>query len=272
MLVYPNAKINLGLHITEKRTDGFHEIQTVMFPIGLSEALEVVESDTGHSSFSLSGRVVPEGGENLCIRAYKLMQQHHQIPPVKIFLHKNIPIGAGLGGGSADAAFTLKVLNDMFNLGTPASVLHEMASTLGSDCPFFLDNKPMLATGRGEILSPLPGFSLSGWHLVLITPPVHVPTSAAYQGVTPKKPDHSLTEVISQPVDQWKHLLTNDFEETIFRKFPAISPIKEKLYQMGATYASMSGSGSSVFGLFEEKPSEDFHLHFKDHFVWEEDL
>ncbi|MFO7977915.1 MAG: 4-(cytidine 5'-diphospho)-2-C-methyl-D-erythritol kinase [Bacteroidales bacterium] len=272
MIVYPNAKINLGLHITQKRPDGFHEIETVMFPTKLCDALEVVPADTSRSSFSLSGMAVPDHNQNLCVSACKLLQQSWHLPPVRIFLHKKIPIGAGLGGGSADAAFTLKALKEMYNLQVPSSTLHELASSLGSDCPFFLENKPMLASGRGEILNPLPEIDLSGWHLIVITPPVHVPTAAAYQGVIPKKPAQPLLEVIQQPVHLWKHSLINDFEETIFRKFPAIAPIKEKLYQLGATYASMSGSGSSVFGLFEQKPDEGFRLQFKDHFIWQEEL
>ncbi len=272
MIVYPCAKINLGLHITQKRPDGFHEIQTVMFPIKLHEALEVVQAEASPGTFSVSGKEVPDDGQNLCIRAYKLLQQTHHLPPVKMFLHKSIPVGAGLGGGSADAAFTLKALQQLFDLQIPSATLHELAASLGSDCAFFLENKPMLARGRGEILSPLPGLDLSGWHLVLITPPIHVPTAAAYQGVVPKKPAQPLPEVIQQPVHLWKQSLINDFEETIFPKFPAILPIKEKLYHLGATYASMSGSGSSVFGLFEQKPGEEITRYFKDHFIWQEEL
>ncbi len=257
MLAFPNAKINLGLHVLRKREDGYHDIETIMVPVPLYDGLEVVTSTTGSGvSFTASGIPVPDdGGGNICIRAYELMKQYAgehgvALPPVTIHLHKHIPIGAGLGGGSADAAFLLQLLAEQFSISLPRPTLHEMAASLGSDCPFFIENKPMLATGRGEILNVINIPALKGLVLVLAIPPIHVSTAEAYRLLTPVMPIQSLREAVKEPIENWRQYVTNDFEPVVFSIHPTIKKIKETLYEQGAIYASMSGSGSSVFGLF----------------------
>lgn len=273
MISFPHAKINLGLNVTAKRDDGFHEIETVIFPIQLSDALEITVNPDTEFSFNPSGIIIDDNNDNnLCSRAYRLIKEKYNLPPVQIYLLKHIPIGAGLGGGSSDAAFTLKMLRDIFRLDIPQSQMHEMAATLGSDCPFFLYDRAMLATGRGEILKPLKGPDLTGFHLLLITPPIHVSTALAYMELIPQPAATPLSLIIQQPVDQWKDNLVNDFEKNIFRKYPAISQIKDKLYEAGAVYASMSGSGSSVFGLFENEHQLPKDSGFENCFVWKQKL
>ena len=252
MIVFPNCKINLGLHITGKRADGFHNLETVFYPVPLTDALELIP---GHNNseldFTTSGLAVAgDPADNLCIKAYHLLKKDFpKIPPVKAQLHKAIPMGAGLGGGSADAAFMLKLLNDRFRLDMPAERLAAYALQLGSDCPFFIVNKPCFATGRGELLEEI-SLNLSAYRILLINPGIHINTGWAFSNITPAPPERSIKEIIAQPVNTWKTGLTNDFESPVFAAHPAIQQTRDSLYEQGAIYAAMSGSGSTLFGIF----------------------
>ena len=254
MITYPIAKINLGLLITEKRPDGFHDIETVFYPVPIQDALEVVECDS--FKISITGIDLNEDPEkNLVVKAYHLLRNDFQLPPVSIHLHKNIPVGAGLGGGSADAAYMLLLLNDLFQLEIREEQLLEYALKLGSDCPFFIRQKPAFARGRGELLEELP-ISLKGYHLVVVKPPVHIATAEAYQDVVPARSRISLKALVRFSVTKWKGNIQNQFERTVFPKHPEVEEIKQTLYKFGAIFALMSGSGSAVFGLFtSEKKS-----------------
>jgi len=265
MICFPNAKINVGLNVVAKRADGFHDLETVFYPINLCDALEFVESK--ELSFKNTGLVI-EGDplQNLVVKAWRLLSERYDIPPVSIHLHKVIPFGAGLGGGSADAAFMLVALNEYFELHIPEQVLLDLSAQLGSDCAFFVRNRTSFATGRGEILEDI-DCPLKEKHLVLVNPGIHVPTRDAFSTITPGKPAHDLRELMKLPVNKWKDQVINDFEKSIFPKHPAIAAIKEKLYEMGAIYASMSGSGSSVYGIFDEEV--EVGETFNPHFVWE---
>jgi len=266
MIVFPNAKVNLGLNVLRRRDDGFHDISTVFVPYkGMTDVLEVVFADEpGMFEYGRLCGCEPE--KNLCFKAYRLMAEKYGIGPVQIHLHKNIPSGSGLGGGSADAAFTLRLLNDLFGLGLSDEALAADAATLGSDCAFFIYNRPMLASGRGEILQDCP-VSLDGYHIEVVIPmrrvgageaggpvevPVHVSTAEAYRSVTPAIPATPLEEIVSLPVEKWRDLLVNDFEASILPAHPEIAAAKQAFYDRGAVYASMSGSGSSVFGIFRD--------------------
>lgn len=252
MIVFPNAKINLGLHITSKRKDGYHEIETCMVPIPLFDALEMILDKK--ENFKSTGLEIPGSSkDNLILKAQTFLRKDFgNLPPVSIHLHKHIPMGAGLGGGSADGAFALKLLNNLYDLHLDDFFLEEYAAQLGSDCPFFIENTPKIARGRGEILETI-DLSLKGSFIVLINPGIHVGTKEAYAGVTPAAPKIKLEEVLADR-SRWKAELVNDFEASIFKNHPEIAAIKEKMYQAGAFYASMSGSGSSVFGLFDHQP------------------
>ena len=272
MTVHPPAKINIGLSVTGKRPDGFHNIETVFYPVSLCDTLHV-EKNTGANvsgkldfrcdGIELSGNDI---SENLCCKAYNLLDADYDLPPAGIRLHKVIPVGAGLGGGSSDAAHTLLALNDLFQLRIPDEELARYASRLGSDCAFFLHGAPAFGSGKGDILEPI-ALSLAGYYIVLVKPPVFVSTADAYQGVTPRKALCHLPETLQAPVSEWRHTVFNDFEESVFKKFPKISRIKERLYREGAVYAAMSGSGSCVYGIFEEKPDDVAKL-FAGCFVW----
>ena len=256
MVVFPNGKINLGLYITGKRPDGYHNLETVFFPVPINDALEILPFNDGiEDFFTLTG--LPVQGDttgNLCLKAVQLMRMRHpSIPFLRMHLHKVIPMGAGLGGGSADGAFTLSLLNKLFRIGLTSDQLKTYALQLGSDCPFFIDNAPSYAEGRGELLTPVQ-IDLSAYTLVLVNPRIHVSTALAFAGITPSPAPVRLQEVITQPVDTWKEQLHNDFERNVFEKFPEIAAVKTQLYQAGATYAAMSGTGSTVFGLFESAP------------------
>jgi 4-diphosphocytidyl-2-C-methyl-D-erythritol kinase len=254
MISFPNCKINIGLNIVGKRADGYHNIETVFYPLTLCDALEVLPVTNSHTNdqFIMEGMKFDGGAEeNLCMKALRLMQKEVTIPPVKIVLMKKIPVGAGLGGGSSDAAFTLKMINTLYNAGNTDEQLVRMSSILGSDCAFFILNKPVFACGKGDQMTPV-SLSLAKHTIVIVKPPVYVGTAEAYSGTTPTVPDRSLNELIQLPVSEWRDVIKNDFEETIFPNHPEIAAIKQKLYDMGAIYASMSGSGSSVFGLFKE--------------------
>lgn len=252
MIGFPNAKINIGLNITEKRLDGFHNLETVFLPVGWSDALEFVVADEVH--FSTSGIVISGNTEsNLVMKAYRLLQKDFGLPCLKIHLHKEIPFGAGLGGGSADGAFMLSLLNKWFELNLSEEELEQYAARLGSDCAFFIRNKPVFASGRGEIMEPVQ-LALNGLFILLVKPPVEVATGKAFQSVVPKKPDISLRTLIKLPVQEWKDKVINQFELSVFQQYPEIGNVKQSLYDLGAVYASMSGSGSCVFGLFQELP------------------
>jgi 4-diphosphocytidyl-2-C-methyl-D-erythritol kinase len=266
VITFPNAKINLGLNVTGKRTDGYHSISSCLYPIGLKDILEIMESDT--FLFSSSGLTIPGNQEdNLVIKAFRLLKKDFNLPEVRIHLHKSIPTGAGLGGGSADGAFALKMLNSLFELFLDDSILAEYALTLGSDCPFFIYNQPMLATGRGDELKAL-NDRLQGYYLFLVMPDMHVSTRQAYQLITPREPQRSVENTINNyPVDQWVEILKNDFEEGIFKQIPAFHDIKNMLYDRGAVYASMTGSGSAFYGIYKERP--DLKNRFPDSwFTW----
>lgn len=253
MIVFPNAKINLGLHIVSKRSDGYHNLETVFYPVPLADVLEMIESDkTGISSTGLP--IEGNSENNLIIKAFNSLKNDFDLPPVQFHLHKLIPTGAGLGGGSSDAAFTLNMLNDYFNLRLSVEQLKSYAAAIGADCAFFIENKPAFATGIGNVLEPI-ALDLSNYKIVIVKPPVAVSTVQAYKNIVPRKPKYSLQQLPILPIEQWKDSLMNDFEDSIFPEYPEIQQLKHLLYEAGAVYASMSGSGSAVYGLFNEIPS-----------------
>lgn len=263
MLTFPNAKINLGLNITEKRPDGYHNLETVFYPIPLEDALEINILNTGNEKFRLhqAGRQIEgEAEKNLVVKAYKLLDAQFNLPPIDIHLFKQIPSGAGLGGGSADAAFMLKLLNEKFGLSLSDDALEEYAARLGADCAFFIRNRPTYAEGIGNLFSPIT-LSLKGYRIWLVKPDIFVSTRDAFAQIKPHRPQVPLKKIIQLPIEQWKEQMVNDFEESVFPQFPAIGEIKEEMYRQGAVYASMSGSGSSVYGLFKADtilPEMDF--------------
>ncbi len=267
MIVYPNAKINIGLRIVSKRPDSFHNIETCFYPVNLVDILEFVESST--LSFTTSGVPIPgDNKDNICLKAWELLNQKFKIPKVSIHLHKIIPIGAGLGGGSADGAFMLKELVKFFGIDVSDLELASLAGHLGSDCPFFLLNSPAIGTGRGDILKPVQ-LLVEEFRIVLVNPGVHVSTADAYSSVNPSQPECDLENLLERPVSEWQGTITNDFEKGVFRKYPEIEQVKKQLLDIGAVYASMSGSGSTVFGLFKHIP-ENLQEIFKDFFVYYE--
>lgn len=246
------------MNVVQKRPDGFHDIESVFYPIPWCDILEIVpeRSGRGKVTFTSSGIDIRSNGKpNLCERVYQLMHDEYDLPSVKIHLHKFIPIGAGLGGGSADAAFAAVMLNDMFQLGLSTEHLEAIVAKVGSDCPFFIQNKPAYVTGRGELLESY-DIDLSGYWIVLVNPNIHIGTKEAYAGITPSKPKSSLKELLSEEVSDWKTGVKNDFEASIFPNHPEIEKLKAQLYDLGADYASMTGSGSTVFGLFENEPQQ----------------
>ncbi len=257
MLLYPNCKINLGLNVLRKRSDGYHDLETLFYPVNATEAIVIEPSEL--FSFKVEGIAIDgDLKDNLCVKAWDLINNRFDLPSVSITLYKYLPMGAGLGGGSADAAYVIKGLNQLFDLGMSEVEMAEIAAILGSDAPFFIYNKPMIATGRGEVLAPL-DFSLSNYHVRLIKPSFGISTKEAYSGITPTD-DNILTieQIVELPVEKWQGLLKNDFERHLFKKYPELAQIKEELKQQGAVYAAMSGSGSTIFGLFEEAPSSYF--------------
>ena len=295
MIVFPNAKINIGLNVVAKRTDGYHDIETVFYPVLLQDALEIKlmrpldpaqlrkrieagllvqpddtfmpyrllprKEDIPCCSLEMTGNEFPfSAADNLVVKAYLMLQQDFDLPSIDIKLYKHIPSGAGLGGGSSDCAFVISLLNRRFNLRMRESLMERYAARLGSDCAFFISNTPSLATGRGEVLNPI-GLSLKGYTILLVKPDIAVSTAEAYASLTPKRPEIPLEEAIKRPVSEWKECVFNDFETTVFAKHPQLADIKQKLYSMGAVYASMSGSGSTVYGLFREpidNPADQF--------------
>jgi len=257
MIAFPNCKINLGLHVLEKRKDGYHNLETVFYPVRVTDALEIVENNEAGRNASLpisqSGLAIDgEVSFNSCLKAYHLLKKDFpEMPHLQMHLHKVIPPGAGLGGGSSDGAFALVMLNTIFNLSIPQGKLIEYAGMLGSDCPFFIINKPCFATGKGEKLSELK-IDLKNYKLLLIFPGIHVKTAEMYREIRPNAIHKPLMDIIVKPVEYWRNELVNDFEKVLFPHYPEIANLKESLYKQGAVYASMSGSGSSVYGLFEK--------------------
>ena len=274
MITFPNAKINLGLHITEKRPDGYHNLETVFYPIPLDDALEIHLLNSPSNckyALHLSGiEVTGKVEDNLVVKAYLLLDKDFQLPPIDIHLFKHIPSGAGLGGGSADAACMLKLLNERFSLNLTVEQLERYAATLGADCAFFIRNQPTFAEGIGNIFSPIP-LSLAGYQLVVVKPDIFVSTREAFSQIKPHRPEYSLRESLSHPIEEWKKSVVNDFEASVFPQYPAIKEIKEELYRQGAAYASMSGSGSSVFGLFKAEGAISL-IPFKDAFCFQSEL
>lgn len=255
MITFSNCKINLGLNVLRKRADGYHDLETVFYPLPLQDIIEVIRTEQPPVQYSASGiRVDGPPEHNLCLKAYRLLQQQYGLPPIHLHLHKTIPAGAGLGGGSANAAFTLMLLNNKFNLELSTDRLLDLALQLGSDCPFFIVNKPCFAAGRGEILEPVPQVNLSQYTLVIVNPGIHVSTAWAFAQITPGGQAGMLREAVQQPVRTWKDSLVNVFEAPVCHAHPEIGRIREQLYEKGAIYAAMSGSGSTVFGLFDSSP------------------
>ena len=254
MITFPNAKINLGLNIVEKRPDGYHNLETIFYPINLQDALEVTRRENNDKEYTLHISGSPLEGEpedNLVVKAYKLLKKDYpELLPVDIHMYKHIPAGAGLGGGSSDAACIIKLLNDKFSLGLSTERMEEYAAKLGADCAFFIRNKPVFATGIGNLFEPVE-LSLKGYHIILIKPDIFVSTRDAFAEIKPVRPAVSLKEVVKQPIETWKSSMKNDFEDSVFKKFPEIAAIKDELYDLGAVYAAMSGSGSSVYGIFK---------------------
>jgi len=270
MLTFPNAKINIGLRITDKRPDGFHNLQSCFYPVGWTDVLEIIPAD--QFGFASSGITIPgdEPGRadtNLCVRAYKLLKADYPgLPPVQMHLHKIIPIGAGLGGGSADAAFALKSLNERFGLNLTADQLENYARQLGSDCAFFIRNQPVYCTEKGDVFSEI-AVDLTGYHILLVYPNLAISTAEAYAGVRPQQPDVPLRDQLLEPVSTWHKTVHNDFEDSLFPKYPVLPAIKQQLYEAGAVYASMSGSGSTLYGIFDAPvviPNQ-----FRPYRVWE---
>lgn len=259
MILFPPAKINLGLNVLSKREDGFHEIESCLYPIPLNDVIEILPAD--EFQFTSSGLLVDgDADNNLCVRAFELMRSNYSIAPVHIHLLKCIPMGAGLGGGSADATYVLRGLNDMFDLNLSVEALQEMAATLGSDCPFFVNDSAQMAKGRGEVLSKL-DIDLSGYYLKVINPGIHIGTAEAYASVEFSNGDQ-LEEQLKQPIDAWQGTVKNSFEASIFRMYPEIKVVKEHLFAEGAIYAAMSGSGSTVFGIFKSRPTDQSQYEF----------
>ena len=271
MVVFPNAKINIGLNITGKRSDGYHDIESVFFPIKLRDVLEIIISSNPSQdiSFNQTGLLINgDLASNLCVEAYHLVKKDYpSIQSINLHLHKAIPMGAGLGGGSSDGAFMLKLLNDVFELEIGEDKLIRYALQLGSDCPFFIKNTPCFGSGRGEILNSI-DLNLDNYQILVINPGIHVNTGWAFSKLTVQNNHQDLINKINQPIPNWKETITNDFEAPVFEKYPVIKNIKDSMYNHGALYASMSGSGSSVYGIFHknEKPTIEID---KSHFsIW----
>lgn len=263
MISFPNCKINLGLNVIRKRQDGYHDIETVFYPLALTDVLEIVPDDsfktirpnhknTGAKFMATGLPINGAAGKNLCVKAYELLQQDFpKLPSVQIYLHKTIPIGAGLGGGSADGSFTLKMLNEKFQLQLSTQQLLDYALQLGSDCPFFISNKASFATGRGELLQGI-DLNLDTYSFVIVNPGIHINTEWAFQQLDPVLPRKSILKIVQEPVLRWKDELMNDFEPAVIDHHHELSSIKSSLYEAGALYASLSGSGSCFFGIYHK--------------------
>ncbi len=270
---FPIAKINIGLYVTRRREDGYHDLETIFYPIPLHDNLSISPlkmSDAPYQLQTAGHKIEGNSEDNLIVKVYKQLAEEFDLPPLDIYLYKRIPMGAGLGGGSSDAAAMIKLLNETFDLGLSTEDMERRVARLGADCAFFVQGKPAFATGIGDILTPIE-LSLSGMHLVLVKPDIFVSTKEAYGGIVPATPEHDLLEAIKAPIAEWRHTVSNDFEKNVFRLHPEIAAIKQTLYDMGAVYASMSGSGSTVFGLFPHAVEEAERV-FDDCFVWQSKL
>ncbi|QNF33441.1 4-(cytidine 5'-diphospho)-2-C-methyl-D-erythritol kinase [Adhaeribacter swui] len=267
MIAFPNAKINIGLRVTGLRPDGFRNLESCFYPVNWCDALEIIPAT--NLAFTSSGLTIPgKASTNLCLKAYHLLQQDFNLKPVRIHLHKNIPIGAGMGGGSSDAAFTLKLLNNLFNLEISVPDLENYARQLGSDCAFFIQNKPVFAIEKGDVFEPLK-LDLSNYKIVVIYPDLHITTAEAYREVVPQAPADNLRELLQQPLPTWKNRVDNDFEKALFLKYPVLPELKEYLYQSGAIYTSMTGSGSAVFGIFSPDFTQTLLVPHTTYAVWQ---
>jgi 4-diphosphocytidyl-2-C-methyl-D-erythritol kinase len=267
MVVFPNCKINLGLKILRRRADGYHDLETIFFPLAVRDVLETIRSE--EMQFTATGLPIPgDSANNLCLKAYTLLKKDFPVlPPVHIYLHKHIPMGAGLGGGSSDGAHMLALLNRQFHLQLDTERLLEYALQLGSDCPFFVLNRPCLGTGRGEELKPVE-LDLSGYSFVIVNPGVHISTARAFSLIVPDPGGRSVGEIIRQPVQTWAKELVNDFEEPVLQEYPALRRIREELYDKGAIYASLTGSGSSFYGIFPGGVEPGLHFEQDFRVMW----
>ncbi|MBX2905069.1 MAG: 4-(cytidine 5'-diphospho)-2-C-methyl-D-erythritol kinase [Taibaiella sp.] len=264
MVCFPNCKINIGLFVTNKRSDGYHDLETVFYPVGtnsietnrvLNDVLEIVPAKENTAKLHLTGLGVNgDSANNLVWKAYELFQNRNpeKITPLDIYLHKVIPMGAGLGGGSADGAFMLRLINDFYDLGTSDEELVQMALQLGSDCPFFIYNTPQYARGRGELMEPLK-LDLSQYRIEVVCPGIHVSTKDAFSEIAPQPAPYDLRNLTALPITEWKALISNDFEKTVFKSHPELAALKKGMYDKGAVYASMTGTGSAVYGIFEKE-------------------
>ena len=264
MKIKPCAKINLGLNVVSKRADGYHDLETVFYPVPIYDEIEIREAT--ETELEIKGQPVEGDVEkNLVVRAYRMVAERYTLPPVHIILDKQIPMQAGMGGGSADGAFTIRLLNEQFGLGMSTAEMEQMAARLGADCPFFIQATPAYAEGIGERLSPIP-LDLSRYCMVVVKPPVAVSTREAFSGIKVKRPARNCRDIIMQPIDTWREQLVNDFEDSIFPLYPQLADIKRRLYELGARYAAMSGSGSALFAFFDEAPS--LEKEFRDCKTW----
>ncbi len=256
MLGFPNCKINLGLQITDRRPDGYHNLQSCFYPVGWSDVLEIIPDNslTDRVQFTATGIPILGSGDNLCIKAYNALRADFDLPNVRMHLHKIVPIGAGLGGGSADAALTLKQLNGLFELGLSLAQLENYARPLGADCAFFIQNRPMYCVQKGDVFEEI-NVDLSGYRIMLVYPDLAISTAEAYAGIRPCQPKVSLRTLLEAPIEQWCDTVHNDFEDSLFPRHPVLASIKAQLYEQGAVYAAMTGSGSTVFGLFSGEPN-----------------
>ena len=267
MIIFPNCKINLGLSVLAKRPDGFHNVETIMYPVPLNDVLEIIPSTDGEFRFDVSGfDISGDRKSNLVVKAYELLHKDFNIGPVHIHLHKAIPLGAGLGGGSADAAYTIILLNQILNLNLTSDTMKDYSRQLGSDCAFFIENEPVLAYKKGDQFKKV-NVDLSRYFLVIVKPNVHINTAEAYSWITPNSEAQSLQHVVESPISIWKNKLINEFEKPIFERYPEIKKIKDDLFKQGALYASLTGSGAAVFGIFENEIS--IKKEFPGCFVWE---
>jgi 4-diphosphocytidyl-2-C-methyl-D-erythritol kinase len=272
MICFPNAKINFGLRVVEKRPDGYHNLETVFYPIGLKDALEIVQHPDGEAySIDVDGHQSKglDENTNTVTKAFRLLRRDFKLQPMSVYLRKAIPSGAGLGGGSSDGANALKIISQLNNLKLTDDDLARYSAQIGADCAFFIKNNPIFAKGIGTEFEPI-DLNLAGYYLVLVKPDVHVSTAEAYSLVKPAYPEYSLKSLVTLPAEEWEKRIVNDFEFSVFERYPMIREIKDKLYREGAVYASMSGSGSSVYALF--KNPIDLSLAFPGCFYWSEML